>query len=500
MNPADPPALTHSSPSSAAEKIDIGVTRRQNVSLRSNRKKGIFMKRVYDTVLNAIGETPIVKLNRVTHGLKATVMVKLEYLNPAGSVKDRIALRIIEDAEKSGLLKPGGTIVEATSGNTGMGLAMVAAAKGYKCIFVMPDKMSEEKIRALRAFGAQVVITPTAVEPDDPRSYYCVSRKIAQDTPGAFYANQYHNPQNPEAHYHSTGPEIWEQLDGQIDVLVCGMGTGGTISGIGRYLKEKNPDIKVVGVDPVGSLYYDYFKTGAMTDAYSYKVEGIGEDFLPSTMNFAYVDEVVRVNDKESFAMTRALVREEGIFCGGSCGAAVAGALKYAQLRDEAVRILVILPDSAARYLSKIFDDGWMRENRFLEPEIRLGRVRDLMVARSSHPVVTAKKGETLGEIVARMKQYDYSQFPVTNEDGQVVGIINEKKVLERLLERPAATNDVIDGLVEGNYCVVDPDTSISVLSDLFGRARVALVLEGKEVSSIISRIDVIDYMARLAR
>lgn len=458
------------------------------------------MRRVYDSVLKAVGNTPIVRLNRVAQGVKANVYVKLEYMNPAGSIKDRIALQIVNDAERTGALKPGGTIVEATSGNTGMGLAMVAAARGYKCIFVMPDKMSEEKIRALRAFGAKVVLTPTAVEPSDPRSYYSVSRKLAEETPGAFYANQYHNPQNPVTHYVSTGPEIWEQMDGKIDVLVCGMGTGGTISGIGKFLKEKNPKIKVVGVDPVGSLYYDYFKTGAMTDAYSYKVEGIGEDFLPSTMDFQYVDDVVRVNDRECFEMTRALVREEGVFCGGSCGAAVVGALKYCQLRDEALNVLVILPDSAARYLSKIFDDGWMRENRFLEPEIRLGRVRDLLEGREHLAAVTAQKDETVGAIVSRMKEYGFSQLPVTGDDGNVVGIVNERKVLGRMLEHPRALEESIEPLIEGNYCVVDPDTTIAVLSDLFSRARIAIVMEGKNISAIISRIDLIDYMARISR
>jgi len=459
------------------------------------------MRRVFDNVMEAVGDTPIVRLNRVTAGLKPRIYAKLEFLNPAGSIKDRIARRIVEDAERTGQLKPGGTIVEATSGNTGMGLAMVAAARGYKCIFVMPDKMSEEKIRALRAFGAQVVITPTAVEPSDPRSYYCVSRKIADETPGAFYANQYHNPQNPEAHYTATGPEIWEQTDGKIDVLVCGLGTGGTISGIGRFLKEQNPKIQVVGVDPVGSLYYDYFKTGALTEAYSYKVEGIGEDFLPSTMNFAYVDEVVRVNDRESFSAARALVRQEGIYSGGSSGSALAGALKYAQLHDrEDLMMLVLLPDGASRYLSKVFDDGWMRENRFLEAEIRLGTVRDLLAGHQHLPVVTAREHESMGDLIGRMKQHGYSQFPVLNDDGKVIGMINEKKVLERMLEQPHAVRHSIEGLIEGNYCTVDLDTNITVLSDLFSRARVALVMENGAISAIISRIDLIDYMARISK
>jgi cystathionine beta-synthase len=463
--------------------------------------KGFFMRRVFDSVLQAVGDTPLVRLNRVTNGLKPQIYAKLEFMNPAGSVKDRIGMQIINDAEAKGLLKPGGTIVEATSGNTGMGLAMVAAARGYKCIFVMPDKMSEEKIRALRAFGAQVVITPTAVAPEDPRSYYNVSRKIADETPNAFYANQYHNPQNPMAHYLTTGPEIWEQTDGRIDVLICGLGTGGTVSGTARYLKEKKPDLKVIGVDPVGSLYYDYFKTGAMTEAYSYKVEGIGEDFLPSTMDFSLVDDVVRVNDRECFHMARALVRQEGIYCGGSCGAAVAGAVKWAELNNrEELFVVVILPDGASRYLSKVFDDGWMRENRFLEPEIRLGTVRELLESREQAPVATARPSETVSDIINRMKSTGYSQFPVVNDDGKVIGIVHEKRVLQHVLEAPHAAGSPIEGLVDANYCFVDQDTNIAVLSDLFGRARVALVLDGTSIKAVISRIDLIDYMARITR
>lgn len=329
------------------------------------------LKNARNNILEAIGNTPIVKLNKVTKGLNANIYVKCEFMNPGGSIKDRIGKHIVEVAEKDGSLKPGGTILEATSGNTGMGLAMAAALKGYKCIFVMADKQSEEKRNALRATGAEVVICPTDVEPEDPRSYYSVAKRLAKETPNCFYANQYYNPANPEAHYLSTGPEIWEQCGEELDVLSLSIGTGGTVVGIAKYLKEKNPNIQIVGSDPVGSIYYDLFHTGRWIQPRSYVIEGIGEDFMPGTMDISYMNDVVQVGDKESLEMARRLVREEGLFCGGSSGAAVIGTIKYVQerlpekLKGKTPNILVILPDSSTRYLGKHLNDKWFQGQTF---------------------------------------------------------------------------------------------------------------------------------------
>jgi cystathionine beta-synthase len=322
---------------------------------------------VHENVLETVGGTPLVRINAITKEVKPEVYAKLEYFNPGGSVKDRIAISIIEDAEKKGLLKKGGTIIEATSGNTGVGLALVASVRGYKTIFTIPDKMSKEKINLLKAFGAEVIVTPTAVPPDHPDSYYEVAKKLVRETPNSFYANQYYNKKNPEAHYKTTGPEIWEQTDGKVTHLVAGAGTGGTISGIAKFLKKKNPDIKVIAVDPKGSVFKDYFETGKMGEAHTYKIEGIGEDILPETMNFDYVDKIIRVGDKESFLMARRLAREEGIFAGGSSGSAMVGVMKIAKDLDKDSFIVVIFPDTGSRYLTKIFNDDWMKENGFLD-------------------------------------------------------------------------------------------------------------------------------------
>jgi cystathionine beta-synthase len=452
---------------------------------------------VHDNVLSCIGDTPVVRLRKVAKGLASNVYVKLEYLNPGGSMKDRIAVQILDDAEKAGLIKPGGTIVEATSGNTGAGLALVAAIRGYSCIFVLPDKQSEEKRAALRAYGAKVVITPTDVEPEDPRSYYSTAKRIAEETPNAFYANQYHNPSNPEAHYRWTGPELWKQMDGKVDAFVAGLGTGGTISGIARYLEEVKPGgVRIVGVDPVGSLYYDYFRTGQLTQPFSYVVEGIGEDFLPSTMDFSVVDEVVRVNDKECFQMTRRLAREEGVFAGVSSGAAVAGALKWVRANDRAgANVVILLPDSGSRYLSKVYNDQWMAEHGFLEEEPAWGTIATLMTDRKA--VVTVPDTLPANDAIALLKTHGISQVPVLR-DGKVIGILHEKALLEAALKHEATAR--AGDLATHDFCVVDPSTDVAVVSDLLRRFRIALVMDEKEaLIGVLTRSDLIDHLARRA-
>ncbi|MFI5289095.1 MAG: cystathionine beta-synthase [Polyangia bacterium] len=454
------------------------------------------MKGARANVIDAIGSTPIIKLNKVAAHVASDIYVKCEFLNPGGSMKDRVALNIIQDAERRGLLQPGSTIIEATSGNTGAGLALVAALRGYKCIFVMPDKMSNEKILALRAFGAKVVICPTAVEPDDPRSYYEVTKRLVRETPNSFHSNQYYNPANPEAHYLSTAPEIWRETAGELDVFVAGMGTGGTISGCGRYFKEKKPGFQVVGVDPIGSLYYEYVKTGRMTKPFSYYVEGIGEDFLPGTMNLKIIDQIMRVDDKECFLMTRELVRQEGLFVGGSSGAAVAGAIKYAeQLGEQHKNILVLLPDSAQKYLSKIFDDEWMRSNGFLDEEDPLGTVRDLLAQKRQRAIVAAHKGETLRNVIGLMKEHGISQVPVL-DGGRLSGLLSEIDLLNYMLKHSGQMEVTIDELVEADYATVTPETRIQLLKNIFNEAKLVCVLERDDLVGVITKIDLIDYLA----
>jgi cystathionine beta-synthase len=405
---------------------------------------------------------------------------------------------MIKDAEAGGL-KPGGTIVEATSGNTGAALAMIAAIKGYKTVFIMPDKMSQEKIATLRAFGAKVVVCPTAVEPDDPRSYYQVAKRIAEETPNCFYANQYHNPSNPNAHYVSTGPEIWEQCGHELDVFVAGMGTGGTVSGTGKFLKQKKPDMKMVGVDPVGSLYYDFVKSGRVTKPFSYKVEGIGEDFFPSTMNLKIIDEIVRVDDKECFLMTRDLVRLEGLFVGGSGGAAVAGAIKYARASGRKENILVLMPDGASKYISKIFNDDWMRENGFLEEEKGLGTVKDLLAHKPpNEKVVTARAEDRVRDVIDIMKKHGISQLPVL--DGtRLRGMVHEVDLLRHLVGGSGTLDTNIGDLVESDYATVTSSTKVELLKGVLNDAKIAIVLDRDQVTGVVSKIDLIDYLARLA-
>ncbi len=453
------------------------------------------MKGAVSDLTQAIGHTPIVKLNKVAQGVAANIYVKAEYLNPGGSHKDRMALNIIEDAERQGL-KPGGYIVEATSGNTGASLAMISAIRGYKCVFVMPDKMSQEKIAALRAFGARVVVCPTAVEADDPRSYYQTAKRIANElAPNCFYANQYHNPANPGGQYRSLGPEIWEQCGTDLDVFVAGMGTGGTITGGGGFLKEVNPNIKIVGVDPIGSLYYDFVKSGRITKPFSYKVEGIGEDFFPSTMNLKLLDEIIRVDDKECFLMTRDLVRLEGLNVGGSSGAAVAGAIKYAQATGKKENILVVVCDSAQKYLSKIFNDDWMRENGFLDEEIGLGTVRDLLGA-PKQAIVTATSTEKVRDVIEKLKTKGISQVPVV-DGGKLLGIVAEVDLLRHLVTGSGTLDSAVGPLVEGDYATVSPDTKIELVQNALQDAKVAIVLEAGEVVGLVSKIDLIEFLAK---
>lgn len=454
------------------------------------------LKGAVANILEAVGNTPLVKLNSVAADVEADIYVKCEYLNPAGSMKDRMTLNLVDQAEKRGDLKPGGTIIEATSGNTGAGLAMIAAVRGYKCIFVMPDKMSAEKIASLRAFGARVVVCPTAVEPEDPRSYYSTAKRLVEETPDCFYADQYQNQDNPGAHYISTGPELWAQTEGGLDVFVTGLGTGGTITGTGRYFKEQRPDVKLVGVDPVGSLFYDFVKTGRVTKPFTYMVEGIGEDFFPGTIDLDILDEIVRVDDKECFLMTRDLVRREGLYVGGSCGAAVAGALKYARQTQKKEDIVVLLPDGAGKYLSKIFNDDWMRENGFLEEEGSLGTVKNLLGNKSAEEVFTASSADSVRDVVARMKAHGISQLPIV--DGtKLVGAIAEVDLLRYLVAGESSLDSPVGDLAASDYATVSVTTKIELVQGLLNDARMAVVVEDDEIRGVITKIDLIDYLAR---
>jgi cystathionine beta-synthase len=456
------------------------------------------MAKIHANVLAAVGNTPLIRLNRVTNGIAATICVKVEAANPGRSVKDRIALAIVEDAERRGLLKPGGTIVEPTSGNMGVALAIVAAVKGYKCIFTIPDKMSIEKIRRLRAFGAEVVVTPTAVPPESPQSYYSVARRLADEIPGAYLPMQYDNRANTKAHYYSTGPEIWEQTDGRITHFVAGMGTGGTISGAGKFLKEKSPACTVIGVDPEGSILEKAFKRQPWTwsDSHPYKVEGIGEDFVPKNLLLQYIDDVVTVSDRDSFLMGRRLTREEGIFCGGSSGAAVDGALRYARehhLTDRDLMV-VLLPDGGEIYLSKMYSDEWMRQSQFLSGNVSIGQILKSK-GRRLPELLSVEIAATVRDAIAAMNQSGVSQLPVFDK-GNLVGSLTESALFQRTMETPDIMETAVAALLEPPFPTVAADEDIYEVAKLLKSSPAVLVRDGGKCQGIVTRFDVVGHLA----
>jgi cystathionine beta-synthase len=454
-----------------------------------------------NNILEAVGHTPLVRLNRINKDLKPQLYVKAEFTNPGGSVKDRIGLTMIDDAEKRGLLKPGGTIIEGTSGNTGMGLALVAAVRGYKCVFTTTDKQSKEKVDLLKALGAEVIVCPTAVEPEDPRSYYSVAKKLAREIPNSYYPNQYDNPMNPEAHYRTTGPEIWEDSEGKITHFVCGLGTGGTISGAGKYLKEKNPAIRIVGVDPYGSLYYDFVKTGTTIKAKTYVVEGIGEDFFPTTMNFKILDDIIQVNDEECFVVARRLAKLEGLFTGGSGGGCLSGALRLAKNLGANDFVVALLPDTGMRYLSKVYNDGWMRERGYVDAAMQItaaevvkakhavGKVRELVIARPYQTVFHALKS---------MQDQDISQIPVF-EENTPIGTIYEDQILNLALQGKDLRKLVVREVMSSPLPQVPRTAPVERVTHILSHENPAVFVDmGNSHFEILTKYDLMSTVASL--
>jgi cystathionine beta-synthase len=450
----------------------------------------------YESVLETVGWTPLIRLARLGAGVRTPVYGKAEYVNPGGSVKDRIGLAIIEDAERRGELRPGGTIVEGTSGNTGVGLAIAAALKGYRCVFTMPDKMSQEKVRLLKAFGAEVVITPTAVPPDHPDNYVMKAKQIVKETPGAILANQFYNEINPEAHYATTGPEIWEQTKGRVTHLVAGAGTGGTVSGAGKYLKERNPGIKVVAGDPIGSLYTHYHRTHKLGDGHPYKVEGIGGDKIPTTIWFDWIDEFRQVSDRASLVMARRLAREEGILAGGSTGLNVALALDIArEVDDPKALVVTILCDTGERYLSKVFNDEWMQENQMLEAPRTT--VEQLLERRphDSPPLVSVAPSAAVRQALNLMNTWGVSQIPVV-EDGHSVGGLIEGTLMTRALAQPALLDRPVREVMEPPFPEVEANYPTDRLGAMLTReSPAALVRKDGKLVGIVSRYDVLQQL-----